>query len=102
MDRQQELEREVEFLRKLVVLQNEMVARLLAERVAAPQPQIVPMPYPVPAPCPGLPPVPPYIPIYPCPGPWVFGPGAICQADGGVVADGVVVKVHFAASASLQ
>jgi hypothetical protein len=55
MDRLEALEREVEFLRKLVASQNEMLGRLLAERALMPAPQIVPVPYPVPAPAPSPP-----------------------------------------------
>jgi len=80
MDRQQALEQEVEFLRKLVTSQNEMIGKqqemigkLLAERAAqALQPAPVGIPYPVPVPMPvpqppfpSVPYDPPYIPIYP-------------------------------------
>jgi hypothetical protein len=87
MDRQQVLEQEVEFLRKLVTSQNEMIGKLLAERAAVPvapsPPQIVPVPYPVPAPapCPPFPSIPtpwdPFTPITP----WWGIPGTAPYPD---------------------
>jgi len=74
MSRQQELEREVEFLRKLVTAQNEMIGKLVAERIAAPAPQIVPLPYPVPSPAPLPQPFPSIPPMYPWEPPGPFGP----------------------------
>jgi len=70
MTREQELEREVAFLRELVKSQNAMLERLLTQ-----PPQFVPLPYAVPAnpcPCPEPSPYPvwpnspsPLVPIFP-------------------------------------